>query len=428
MSKESGSDMNGDSLEKLRTLKITSLDNEEEDGADECPVNINDSGDIYEEDEDDEDDDEEPVTLGFVEKPKNQWSLLPHLFPSKAGGFPAWLDPINLPSGQSCVCGICGGPLQFLLQVYAPLFETESTFHRTLFIFMCASMKCLLQDQHEQWKRHPEKASRSLKIFRCQLPRSNPFYSSEPPRHDGTDKPSEVGAALCCWCGTWKGDKVCSSCRRARYCSEKHQAIHWRSGHKTDCRQMSIASLASDSSSNKSSAETKNVASNTLWPQYEIVNEDEPEADTDMSDNNGYANALVSGSQVDEGVKSLLESFEGDGDKKSWATFQERVSRAPEQVLRYCRYARARPLWPMSSGRPSKTDIPKCSYCGGLRSFELQILPQLLYYFGVNNDVDSLDWATIVVYTCEASCGGSMAYKEESAWVQLASQSATALG
>ncbi|XLR23726.1 hypothetical protein S83_051626, partial [Arachis hypogaea] len=24
-------------------------------------------------------------------------------------------------------------------------------------------------------------------------------------------------------CGTWKGDKLCSSCRQVRYCSEKHQ-------------------------------------------------------------------------------------------------------------------------------------------------------------------------------------------------------------
>ena len=33
--------------------------------------------------------------------------------------------------------------------------------------------------------------------------------------------------------------------------------------------------------------------------------------------------------------------------------------------------------------------------------WSFQILPQLLYYFGVKNGVDSLDWATIVVYTCE---------------------------
>lgn len=55
---------------------------------------------------------------------------------------------------------------------------------------------------------------------------------------------------------------------------------------------------------------------------------------------------------------------------------------------------------------------------------DFQVLPQLLYYFGVENDVDSLDWATIVVYTCESSCEGSIAYKEEFVWVQLASQSA----
>ena len=49
-----------------------------------------------------------------------------------------------------------------------------------------------------------------------------------------------------------------------------------------------------------------------------------------------------------------------------------------------------------------------------------QILPQLLYYFGVKNDADSLDWATIVIYTCADSCEGSVSYKEEFAWVQLA--------
>ncbi|KHN22054.1 hypothetical protein glysoja_008966 [Glycine soja] len=58
-----------------------------------------------------------------------------------------------------------------------------------------------------------------------------------------------------------------------------------------------------------------------------------------------------------------------------------------------------------------------------LDSFE--ILPQLLYYFGVDNEVGSLDWASIVVYACEASCEASLPYKHEFAWIQIYSPSTT---
>ncbi|CAA2962991.1 programmed cell death 2 [Olea europaea subsp. europaea] len=309
---------------KFKTLRISSLDEEEDD---EAQVDEIDDPDLYN-DEDEDDEERVLVTLGFVEKPKNKWSLLRHYFPSKAGGTSAWLDPINLPSEKANICDFCSEPLQFLLQVYAPLSE-GSTFHRTLFVFMCPSMTCLLRDQHDILRSHAE-------------------------------------AKLCNWCGTWKGDKVCSSCCEARYCSGKHQAAHWRSGLRIGCTQLHTSLEMSKS---------------------------------------------VSGNRVDESVKSLMDDF------------AEIISRAPEQVLRYCRSAKAKALWPVYSGQPSRSDIPACNYCGGTRGVDFQVLPQLLYYFGVQNDVDSLDWATIVVYTCEASCIGE-GYKEEFAWVQLASQSA----
>lgn len=375
----------------------------------------------------DEGDDEEyvPVILGFVEKPENSWSLLRQLFPSKAGGVPAWLDPVSLPMGKSCVCDMCGEPLQFVLQVYCPIKEKESTFHRTLYVFMCPSMTCLLRDQHEQWKRGPQKPSRSVKVFRCQLPRSNTFYSSESPKYDGSDTPSTIGDPLCAWCGTWKGNKVCSSCKSARYCSEKHQVMHWRANHKVKCQQSIVSFKSSDGSgvADPPSNEILEVASKTLWPEYEITIEDESEFITSDTDEN--SDSLISRQQMDETVNSLMDSFEGDDDKRSWATFEEHLAKAPEQVLRYCRDEKAKPLWPTSSGRPSRADIPKCSSCGGIMNFEVQILPQLLYYFGVNNDVNSLDWATIVVFTCADSCEGSPPYKEEFTWVQLTSQTST---
>ncbi|KAJ0054148.1 hypothetical protein Pint_00924 [Pistacia integerrima] len=478
----------GDSLEKLKGLQITSLDDNDDDEQEQDIVA--DEYDDVDEDDDEEDEEQEPVTLGFVEKPKNHWSLLRHLFPSKAGGPPAWLDPVNLPSGTSCLCDICGEPLQFVLQVYAPIMEKDFTFHRTLFLFMCPSMSCLLRDQHEQWKRPPEKPFRSVKVFRCQLPRINPFYSSEPPKYNSTDKPTAPGVALCNWCGTWKGDKVCSSCRRVNYCSQKHQVISFKmilfplwtffihadndytlpplifldlEGHALAIRMCSIIDgtiltglslvvilylhalyMNSPGNLKLTSAlalrslsilmvlpdiisdydfDLQTVASNSLWPEYEIVNEDESEYDMEISEDDGHAGSLISKAGMDDTMKSLMNDFEGDGDRKSWASFQGRIAKAPEQVLRYCRSVSAKALWPMSSGRPSKGDIPNCSYCGGPRCFEFQILPQLLYYFDVKNDVDSLDWTTIVVYTCEGSCETSINYVEEFVWVQHSSQS-----
>ncbi|CAL9182300.1 unnamed protein product [Musa hybrid cultivar] len=66
----------------------------------------------------------------------------------------------------------------------------------------------------------------------------------------------------------------------------------------------------------------------------------------------------------------------------------------------------AKPLWPLplSIGYPTIANIKKCNYCNGPLCYEFQIMPQLLYYFGVRNDPDSLDWGTIAVYSCLASC------------------------
>ncbi|XWS57264.1 hypothetical protein CRYUN_Cryun09bG0159400 [Craigia yunnanensis] len=99
-------DGKGDSMEELKGLQISALDDDEE-----IVVDEDDSEEV-----EDDDDEEEAVILGFVEKPEHSWSLLRQHFPSKAGGVPAWLDPDNLPSGMSCVCDICGEPLQFVLQ------------------------------------------------------------------------------------------------------------------------------------------------------------------------------------------------------------------------------------------------------------------------------------------------------------------------
>lgn len=362
--------------------------------------------------EDEEEDTEEPVILGFVEKPKNPKNLLRQFFPNKAGGVPAWLDPVNLPGGE--VCGFCEEPLQFVLQIYAPLLEKEYAFHRMLYVFMCPSMSCLLQDQHEQWRRNADNPRRSVKVFRCQLPRFNPFYSSEAPA-----QPLTAGAAMCSWCSTWLGNKTCSSCRAVRYCSAKHQSLHWQSDHKITCRQLANSSGTSAIFNNgtRNPQAKSSSACHSLWPEFEILIPDECFSDSEEAN---CANALVSvGKETYEGYQSLSQKFKADGDKEYFACFQQRIGKAPAQVLRYCRELTAKPLWPVQSGRPTIADIPNCSYCRGPMCYEFQVMPQLLSFFQVKNDPNSLDWGTIAVYTCLSSCQSSVSYKSEFAWVQL---------
>ncbi|KAL5130263.1 Programmed cell death protein 2 [Glycine soja] len=346
----------GDLVDKLKAIQNDNVEDQDQD--DDFDNN------------DDDDEEHEPITLGFVDKPKNNWSLRRQYFPSKAGGVPAWLDPLNIPSGGSFVCDNCGDPLQFLLQVYAPT-EKETTCHRMLFVFMCPSMKCLLRDQHEQWKRHPEKPSKSLKVFRCQLPRANPFYSPECPQYNKSHKPAGSGAALCDWCGTWKGDtsfvvvadKHDIALRNTRLWSYLN-VMSWRTGHKIACQQMKVSSpVSGPNKSGTASLESHKVGSKNLWPEFEITIEDESDYKRDMSEENTLANSLISRNRTDDTMNSLLDNF--------------------------------------------------------------QILPQLLYYFGVDNEMDSLDWASIVVYACEASCEASLSYKHEFAWIQIYSPSTT---
>ncbi|CAB4307354.1 unnamed protein product [Prunus armeniaca] len=390
-----------DDTEEFKGLRITSLDDESDEEEEQNEQDI-----VIDEDDEEEEDEEarNSVVLGFVKKPKTARSLLRHFFPSKAGGVPAWLDPENLPSGRSCFCNICDEPLQFVLQVYAPE-EKQSAFHRTLFVFMCTSMVCLRRDQHEQWKCHQDKPSRRFSaanypviILSTQVSHQRRIVQTRLLR---LELHSVIGVAA------GRGLNAV-------------QVKHSRTGHEHDCQRLRINSQLADSSSDETTpAVLLKVASNNVWPEYKIIQESESSYETDMPDDTVCSNSLVSSNRTDDALMSIAENFEGDDDRKSWASFHERIALAPEQVLRYCRIPGAKPLWPVSSGRPSKADIPKCSYCAGPLCFEFQIMPQLLFYFDVKNDVDSLDWATIAVYTCEASCDASVAYKEEFAWVQL---------
>lgn len=169
------------------------------------------------------------IELGFIEK-SEIWRLTSPFFPSKVGGRPSWLSLTDLPNSSKLLCGNCGKPVIFLLQIYCPVDAFEGTFHRTLFLFICKDSVC-----------HSQNSNKPFIVFRSQLPRVNSVYNFEPIEEESV-KTSEFdttikkfGINLCVLCGCNAGNKKCSKCHTTFYCSKEHQLIHWKGGHKTAC-------------------------------------------------------------------------------------------------------------------------------------------------------------------------------------------------
>eukprot|EP00879_Flechtneria_rotunda_P010047 GHRR01010505.1.p1 GENE.GHRR01010505.1~~GHRR01010505.1.p1 ORF type:complete len:358 (+),score=92.76 GHRR01010505.1:201-1274(+) len=343
----------------------------------------------------DEGQDEETVyMLGYVDAPEKPTDLLRHRFPSKVGGAPAWLDPLNLPTPQQLTCRVTGETMRFLLQVYCPVNANPvDAFHRSIFLFISP--------------RGDEVAKPgAARALRCQLPRANPYYA-DTPAPESQLAPRELQAAeqeLSLDCDPWKVVTL----------------------------EQQIAIEAADPPAAASTV--------PMFVEQELVVEPEPgEGDWEPGTESpevqrlldAYQSRIAAEGEYDEqelpsGLVDELESVPGPA-QQTFAAFQARTSRAPEQCVRYCFQPGALPLWPSHLHQPQPSDIPPCPHCGRHRQFEFQVMPQLLSFMELDTeDPQAPDWGTIAVYSCPASCSapsldgpsGHSAYIEEFVWVQ----------
>ncbi|GIY87076.1 programmed cell death protein 2 [Caerostris darwini] len=353
-----------------------------------------------------------PVELGFVSK-RAPWKLKSKFFPSKLGGFPAWLRLNNLPDRSDITCKTCKKPLQFLLQVYAPIPEVDSAFHRTIFLFACDKYLC-----------NKPFDNLNFVVFRSQLPRQNDFYSFDPPVYNeklSSEPSAEKFQPVCCICGCAASLK-CSKCNEVDYCSESHREYDLQNNHQKDCGK---------NVEEEKGRKNKGRINNFLLPEYELVteteelpSEDEPEK-TDEDKMKEYRQFMQSSKAPKEMQDMPLDDLDTlmQFKDKAFSKFQKRIKLEPEQVLRYQRGET--PLWASAEHVPTSGDIPDC-ICGAKRIFEFQVMPQLLNYLPLNPDIellktgkDSVDWATLAIYTCSKSCEkGFEGYVKEFVWKQ----------
>eukprot|EP01061_Rhynchopus_euleeides_P022930 TRINITY_DN37428_c0_g1_i1.p1 TRINITY_DN37428_c0_g1~~TRINITY_DN37428_c0_g1_i1.p1 ORF type:complete len:337 (+),score=123.13 TRINITY_DN37428_c0_g1_i1:239-1249(+) len=88
------------------------------------------------------------------------------------------------------------------------------------------------------------------------------------------------------------------------------------------------------------------------------------------------------------------------------AKFQARLARCPQQVVRWG--VGGKPLWMTTAHRPSVSSIPDCERCGNRRTFELQLVPTLVWVLQMGKHLkptcgmsdEGMDFGTAAVYTC----------------------------
>ncbi|XP_037076921.1 programmed cell death protein 2-like [Pollicipes pollicipes] len=340
------------------------------------------------------------IQLGFVENAE-AWKLISRFFPTKVGGKPAWLDLKNLPPPEMMKCFHCDAPYAFLCQIYAPIEEKDSCFHRTIFLFICKNPACSQEDEG------------GIVALRCQLPLDNEFYPDTPFEERPVVGKDEYGAEhymnICAVCGCL-GSKQCAGCKKVHYCGKAHQTIDWKMGHKQNCKEVGRPGDGS---------------SKFLLPEADVVIEEEP-ADAKKREKTDEEKMADYATLVKDKIESLPDADVGEldkmassgGDDPVFTRFRKRVAREPEQVVRYWRGGA--PLWVSSRRVPAAADVPACR-CGAARQFEFQVLPQLLNHLDLDETGDSVDWGTLAVYTCSDSCqppAGEPAYAAEVVWKQ----------
>ena len=336
---------------------------------------------------------ERKVLLGFPEQAEKEEHLQRHKFPSKLGGLPAWLNPEALPCEHQ-LFNTC-----FLLQVYAPHPTSHSAFHRQLLLLP-----------------HCHANPPACTVLRTQLPRSNRLYPFHPPQDGDSPPPLPDG----------------SFPSRTFWEERLQQSGPVFPEYKLVVEDEDEEDIAHDTNSTNFAINANTGAENADHDD----SDSNPVLDQPSDSKNGATGKMLEHSSdstdgaVDGGDeesaedRKLLEMFEQEATpterQSAFTAFTQRVEQNPGHVLRYSCHADAEPLWPIEGKPPSAEDVPHCELCGSRRVFELQVLPHAVHFLEQDESPDGserdlVDFGTIAVYSCEASCSPFGDY--ESAYV-----------
>ncbi|KAJ2515920.1 hypothetical protein H4217_004894 [Coemansia sp. RSA 1939] len=261
-----------------------------------------------------------------------------------------------------------------LLQLYAPEDEPAAAFHRMLYVFICRNGRC-----------HKTTAGGYMRVFRFQLSENNGIYGRKDV--ESTAKSTSPSSDS-------------NGCTDEEY--ESEDDIEFAANVMPDIIVRATISLPIGN---------MGIGSNAALMDIDVENngntgDSDDDFDDDPHDIDGIAHndkALVpvNNERADDSAVDVDSEF---------LAFQSRIARNTDQVIRYARSPfsnkTGEPLYVSSMEKPKiDVDVPRCGHCGATREFEFQIMPQLLNYLSIDStDPSSIDWGTLLVYTCPRNC------------------------
>ena len=292
------------------------------------------------------------MLLGLCDAPIKGESV-PYFTDSLLGGVPHWLSQ----DSQVPVCRLCTSVMKLIIQLYAPLID--SPHHRVIYIFACTQSTC--QNESGSWC-----AMRSL--AKCQE------VSVHKPKvealaHEGWGVDDDD------W-GNDSSHNLLSSVNVSDPTQEINDSLQ---------KMEIIADPYTGLIEKKSNA--------AFSPFYLYVIQ-EPEEINSTSKQFEVEETPEAGGSKEKYEKSDVKD-------KEFYKFYKRIKKCPQQCVRYD--LKGKPLL-----EPADISIPVCHRCGSRRQFECQVMPatiSILHFRSEENcPISSLDFRTVLIYTCSKDC------------------------
>ncbi|CAF1090522.1 unnamed protein product [Rotaria sordida] len=366
------------------------------------------------------------VLLGFIDEPKggktdndddpSNWTI------SRIGGQPAYPnEEISIKLKTCLLCTKCQAEQIFVCQLYCPL--EGHKYDRTIYLFACRNPSC--------WN-----TSNSWTAIRCQKFDETVQESNSIDVESSTTIPSSSTD----WCDdadAWNNDDDDDDDNNKKNDIKPSSVVTTiKKEPEKMLNSMTIEDEHEKSSSDDAFNEWKKInlnkqtldlSNNVSFPFYYIIIDDEQIIinEAKLNEKKKLKNKTKHLNDIDEDddeiTKGGKEKYEKTPDIEHgdvvFYRFQQKIRYAPDQIIRYD--WSGNPLILTKLDANTLSTIQKCRYCQSSCVFEFQVMPALVNFLKIDNQI-GLEFGTVFVYTCSSNCwnDNNDLYRFENVFVQ----------